>query len=676
MIYGDNVLKNIEAIFAALTRNEYQQLLKQVNKQTKASYKDVKNIRNSQVFKQIFGNKQRIWIKANTDVGDNVQDLIKSSKEVRAYNAKVNRAIKNLLNVYKRFAAIEANKDKTKNKKKYYTETYDKISEYPESELQNNITSWLNNIIYFYDINGRIKKQKATGFIKMLREKFEKYKTNSFLTDVTINEIEEARHLQDQKDTSAPAELLYMLLKNPKDENLWICISRYPADVASMSTHQDWVSCQNLDKHKDGEISLDEYSWHVLYDVSLGTCIAYIISEKDLKKSKEAEPNNPLFPLLHPKGRILIKPWYNENGNIYLSPGKSVRMYGNTKYARYLLDATYPYLESHQSNITGEFDFPSKLYNDNKEVTLIVENGVIMDVIEGSDMEKKDKYGGWDEDVPGGIFVDAEAANRVAGSNIVGHYRNGEVPITEKEYLSCYLTRYDIKTDIIFYATSLWYCKIHDNNVKITEYDDNVIKRMIYNQFHDRLDSQTYTNLMNAVKFSDPTANLIHDTYFHNSNVMIDVAEIHECNFDNSNISMTNNVSFGIGMTTINNSTLEAKLSTSINARRRESNFGMNRVKATNSKIILNNLNAPGLRAPTSYYVKYPDGEVDTNFFKCEFTNTKIIRLGAYNDTTITFAICKFNNCDLSGIINKNVEFVDCIIDGKLINPTNPSHVK
>ena len=55
--------KTIEKILLAeLSRNQYNSFMQDVKDSSDLSYKEIKNIRNSETFRKIFGNKERIWI--------------------------------------------------------------------------------------------------------------------------------------------------------------------------------------------------------------------------------------------------------------------------------------------------------------------------------------------------------------------------------------------------------------------------------------------------------------------------------------------------------------------------------------------------------------------------------------------------------------------------------------
>ena len=385
-----NIIKNIQALLAALTKEQYNQLMHDVVERTpdNKTFKDIKNVRNSQTFKQVFGNKQRIWIKAEGISFSDADDEARSIEAIQ-YETMVKDAYKTLLYINNIIIAVE-NEAKGNGS---FSENLEKIRSHSSRNLQNNIKSWMQNIIYFYDMNDKIRQQKITGFVKMLKEKHAKYIDNVFVSSISDFDINMDTIYDNQiHKESAPADITPLLNNN---DEMWICISRYPADVAAMSTDQNWTSCQNLDKDKNGKICYDKLNWHVKYDIMFGTCVAYTISKSSIDKSRAANPNNPLFPLLHPKARILIKPWFDANGGVYLSVGKDPVAYGNKNHFVPFINAVDDYLEQHQSNISGEFTLPDELYNDYSEDeynTLIVKNGKIIDVTGKDEMMQHDPY--------------------------------------------------------------------------------------------------------------------------------------------------------------------------------------------------------------------------------------------------------------------------------------------
>jgi len=73
-------------------------------------------------------------------------------------------------------------------------------------------------------------------------------------------------------------------------ENLLICISKHPYDIAGMSTDRGWSSCMNLNG--------GEFCEYVGEDIKYNTLIAYLIKEDDLNINR-------------PQARVLIKPFVN-----------------------------------------------------------------------------------------------------------------------------------------------------------------------------------------------------------------------------------------------------------------------------------------------------------------------------------------------------------------------------
>ncbi|GAB5390403.1 MAG: hypothetical protein Alpg2KO_33710 [Alphaproteobacteria bacterium] len=81
-------------------------------------------------------------------------------------------------------------------------------------------------------------------------------------------------------------------------DKLAIVISRHPYDVMRMSTGRGWRSCMS----KGGG-----YWNHVADDMRQGTLVAYLISRRDPE-------------ILDPLGRMLIKPYRNEQGQTVMLP--------------------------------------------------------------------------------------------------------------------------------------------------------------------------------------------------------------------------------------------------------------------------------------------------------------------------------------------------------------------
>ena len=214
----------------------------------------------------------------------------------------------------------------------------------------------------------------------------------------------------------------YVFKKTVKNrDKLWICISRYPADVAAMSTGQGWTSCQDLDPDKT-KVHLDYsngYNWHTKYEVALGTCVAYLIKESAIKRSKKNQnkptkyddrfeekssiPKTSLFPLLSPTARILIKPFYGVDKNteqerIYLST-KGCIVYGDDYGYRGWVNVVNNYIEERQSDISGMFYLPDELWNerDNDFDRIEVSDGSIVGY-DGKRQTMSDEEGHYETD--------------------------------------------------------------------------------------------------------------------------------------------------------------------------------------------------------------------------------------------------------------------------------------
>ncbi len=90
-------------------------------------------------------------------------------------------------------------------------------------------------------------------------------------------------------------------------ENLMVCISRHPLDIAAVSSGQRWTSCMTLPGYHPERTEGGQYYTAVQGDIVAGTIVAYLISEngKDLKLPK-------------PYARLSAKPFvlYNNDSEI------------------------------------------------------------------------------------------------------------------------------------------------------------------------------------------------------------------------------------------------------------------------------------------------------------------------------------------------------------------------
>lgn len=138
-------------------------------------------------------------------------------------------------------------------------------------------------------------------------------------------------------------------LQNTKQGALQVVISCHPYDIIGMSTGRAWdkMSCMRL---ADGEHKFDPGSnaHYVRNDVSEGTLVAYVVGADDTN-------------IQHPKARCLLKPFYNEDGDVLYR--RETRIYGNPVPGFDLILSRF--LRRINKNIPeGTFKMAGKLYND------------------------------------------------------------------------------------------------------------------------------------------------------------------------------------------------------------------------------------------------------------------------------------------------------------------------
>ena len=360
-MYSTKHLENI--LLAELTRKQYRQFMDDVADSTGLYFKQIRNVRNSDTFKKVFGNKQRIWIPLDIEVDSNViGDNKEKYDSLYRKHISVNQTLSNILNGVADLFSLWETITRLAGKQEIDTM---KIKS-PDLLLY-----WLKGYV---KVNGRIFKF-GTLINRLLSMAKKVYANDEIALNNAIKEL--SRYLSNFQNRKTqldklPKDLLDMA-NSLSDEDIYgtaikkdkfyICISRYPADVAAMSTGQGWTSCQNLD-HDETKTNIDYtyLNWHVKYDVSLGTCVAYLIKESDIKRSMQKQnvptkyddkfkgkthiPKTSLFPLLSPTARIAIKPFYgyedSNEGQIYLSigflddmqNGRDTVIYGDNKYGQ------------------------------------------------------------------------------------------------------------------------------------------------------------------------------------------------------------------------------------------------------------------------------------------------------------------------------------------------------
>lgn len=381
--------KRRKSILSELTRKQYDLLMSDMSDYGIASPFEIRKLRNSKTFRKIFGNKQRIWMLPFNAVPDDVADSI-SGDYIDGISASMyNQIIDDMNTIFDVYSSV-FNKPGAKTK----------------------IESMSPNAVVFayikgYVILGVMNLVRIGSSIQKTIDKSRKINPND---TATIDKLNTILKRFNSRDTTIP-EKIYNYAKNLPDNALYgdikknrekeyVCISRYPADVAAMSTGQGWTSCQDLDSDKTKtDITYDRFNWHVKYDIPLGTCVAYLITENNIEKSKNSQnvptkyderfkgteniPKTSLFPLISPRARIAIKPYYgideNNKNEIFLSVGTEPAVYGNSTSADVLYTTVDKFLTEKQKDVSGNFVIPGELYNEAIDGNVVtVKNGIIV----------------------------------------------------------------------------------------------------------------------------------------------------------------------------------------------------------------------------------------------------------------------------------------------------------
>ena len=381
--------KRRKSILSELTRKQYDLLMSDMSDYGIANPFEIRKLRNSKTYKKIFGNKQRIWMLPFNAVPDDVADSI-SGDYIDGISASMyNQIIDDMNTIFDVYSSV-FNKPGVKTK----------------------IESMSPNAVVFayikgYVILGVMNLVRIGSSIQKTIDKSRKINPND---TTTIDKLNTILKRFNSRDTTIP-EKIYNYAKNLPDNALYgdikknsekeyVCISRYPADVAAMSTGQGWTSCQDLDSDKTKtDITYDRFNWHVKYDIPLGTCVAYLITENNIEKSKNSQnvptkyderfkgteniPKTSLFPLISPRARIAIKPYYgideNNKNEIFLSVGTEPAVYGNSTSADVLYTTVDKFLTEKQKDISGNFVIPGELYNEAIDGNVVtVKNGIIV----------------------------------------------------------------------------------------------------------------------------------------------------------------------------------------------------------------------------------------------------------------------------------------------------------
>lgn len=373
-----NIRKAISSILlAALNRQQYRQLMQDTKDSADKSFSGIIKNRNSKTHRKIFGNKQRVWIKLDVDVNKEYlkNEYLNSLELITGSGANSLKKIKECL------------RDVICG---YYILEHGDIN-IAEDIANQYVSRFSTNMLIDMYVNGYIispitnRRDKLGKFQQKIINQLTKKDSQEF-SEIIDKIKQEHREFNLRKEKTKDSdrilhEDILMLWDDNTNVDWYACITRSPQDVAAISTGQGWISCQDLDKENSGSIEYDDYNWHVKYDIALGACAAYLISNAAIARSKEEFGHNTEnFPLLNPTARISIKPFYSADGELYLSIGNDPVLYGDSIYTNKFVSVVNGYLEQKQSDINGNFTMPNALYNESigNHDTIIVKNGIIV----------------------------------------------------------------------------------------------------------------------------------------------------------------------------------------------------------------------------------------------------------------------------------------------------------
>lgn len=132
------------------------------------------------------------------------------------------------------------------------------------------------------------------------------------------------------------------LTSNLDTKKLMIVLSNHAYDIAGMSADRKWTSCMDAIKGSNRHWIKEDIKW--------GTVVAYLIEEND------KNINNPL-------GRILIKPYFDEDGAVVYFPEPTV-------YSPYVgLDSMKEYLQEMCNHIANRVSWLYKMARNTMDPT-------------------------------------------------------------------------------------------------------------------------------------------------------------------------------------------------------------------------------------------------------------------------------------------------------------------
>lgn len=214
--------------------------------------------------------------------------------------------------------------------------------------------------------------------------------------------------------------------RSGKKTSAMVVLSRHPYDIAGMSTDRGWTSCMNLHHGTFRHICA--------YDVKEGTIVAYLVNKEDKN-------------INHPIGRIAIKPFISDEGQVYLVPEPKVYGTDMPGFAEVVQD----WLDEKQKGIFGKFTIHPDLYQDSKKNSIIIRNldelkksvrelrdGLSLEIL-GQQLSAEAKFQdaviGWNKVTQSLKFYDGEWLAGDFSGQIIGGTFSGGI-IQKAEFLS------------------------------------------------------------------------------------------------------------------------------------------------------------------------------------------------------------------------------------------------
>ena len=685
-MYSTKTIENI--LLAELTRTQYNTWFSDSLDQSEISLRDLVKFRQNDTFRKVFGNQRRIFIpfavqKSEEETNEARNEIIAkirvgSENGIQNTGYTWSQVIGDIVNTYSIYFRLTNTDKHTVHEKLGYVKNIRKMA-----------LDYVDMYVNGYLINPiNLKKEKFGKVVQKLIDLLKKQ--YSQMPDLDEN----------GRNIKYDIEKLQKVLKKFNERNDWLnpvvisaftnkpqkwyaVISNDPQDVGAMSTGQGWTSCQDLDKDETGDIEYTDWNWHTLYDVSKGTCVAYLLnpvkwkqSQKDFitNKAKWREENtNKMYfknaPIKGATARIAIKPFYgiddNNKGQLYLSIGTNPLVYGTTPIEKDFVQIVNDFLTDKQKDTNGKFVIPNELYNEglgsdshaSTANTVIVKNGIIVG-IEGRNRMIRNRP----------IIINKEIYKEIEKA-IIDIFENPQ------EDLNFYEITYKAYGTLLFGTTfrdnnfqnrneRFYIAQSHFQNCKFNNIDDTVTINHVlgaYNNLYMISMELFYTGVAEDFRYYlDNAMHEIGDAYDAFENIVAKVLpeyiqknNLETTIFDNCEMSNIDFILVKNKNTIIKNSELN--------------NFDVNFLDFNINNLynnIWNNININLFNCTNLNTIKHTNNQ---------YSNCRILA----NNTTdapldIYFIGDSFNNCEISighSLENNTytIHFVDCTINGKFL---------